>query len=608
MKNKLEHINDLLEKQLFQLVPFNLSVIDKNYNIILGNKNFEDYFGDWKGKKCYEVYKKSKKPCTHCDVASVFDNGEIKVSNESGIDVNGKSCHYVVNLAPLKEDDGKINYVIEMSTDLTKTTLYQNQYNILFEKVPGYVAIIDKDYRIVRANTKFRNTFGDVRGKYCYEVYKKRKKQCRRCPAAQTFKDGKDHVSSEVGLTYTGVETQYIVNTTPLSTGEDDVSLVIEIATDITEINQLHEQLRHANDFLSTLINNSQDAIVAINEKGRTEIFNPAAKELFDWQSFKKPVENQIKKMMPEEFFSMPAEDGTIMDNPEISIKTLDETEVPARINAVELRSKKDILGRVAFLQDLRQLKDLEKQNLDAERLGAVGQTVAGLAHTIKNLLMGLEGGIYIVDTGLKKGDAKRILEGWEILLRNFNKTTDLVKGFLSFAKGRLPVLTETSPNEMIINIWNLYKDAAKAQHVELTVDLSPETELALLDEEGMEACITNLLSNAIDAATLREDKKGKVLMKAYDEGDNLIFEVRDNGTGIDSEIMKNIFTTFFTTKGAKGTGLGLLTTNKIVMEHGGNIDVQSEKGKGSVFKIILPRQRLKLLSYENESFNQPEE
>jgi len=608
MKKVKNHITALLKEQLFQLVPFNLTVIDRDYNIVFANQSFRDYFGKFKSTKCYEVYKNLKSPCPHCRVNEVFQSGKTLVSNEEGLDKNNKFCYYVVHLAPLKEENGDINYVIEMSTDVTATTQYQKQYNILFERVPGYVSIIDKDYKIVRANKKFRNTFGDVSGKHCYEVYKKRKKQCVSCPAALTFKDGQDHISTEAGLTYTGVETQYIVNTAPLSTDAEDVSLIIEIATDITELNQLHEQLRRANDFLSTLIHNSQDAIVAINDQNKTEIFNPAAKELFDWKSFKKPVINQIKAMMPEEFFFYPDSDGVILNGSEINIQTLENKEIPIRLNAVELRSKKDLMGRVAFIQDLRHLKQLEKEKLDAERLGAVGQTVAGLAHTIKNLLMGLEGGIYIVDTGLNKGDAKRILEGWEILLRNFNKTTDLVKGFLSFAKGRLPVLENTSPNELITNIYNLYKDAAESQNIELIVDSSSDTRTAMLDPEGMEACLTNLLSNAIDAATLRGDTDGKVIMKAYDEGESLIFDVTANRTAIDSEIMRNIFTNFFTTKGSKGTGLGLLTTNRIVMEHGGKIEVKSEKGEGSTFKIVLPRQRLKMLTYDINNQNKPKE
>ena len=187
-----KHLGKLLKNQLYEIIPSNLVVIDREYNIVQANKAFENQFGETKGKKCYEVYKKKDSPCSHCRVNEVFETGKTIVSNEDGIDKNHNQCFYAVHLAPLKEEDGSVNYVVEMSFDVTDSTRYQQNYNILFERVPGFISIIDKNYKIVRANKKLRDTFGEVKGKYCYEVYKKRTKKCRNCPAALTFKDGKE--------------------------------------------------------------------------------------------------------------------------------------------------------------------------------------------------------------------------------------------------------------------------------------------------------------------------------------------------------------------------------------------------------------------------------
>ncbi|ROL61379.1 PAS domain S-box protein [Bacteroidetes/Chlorobi group bacterium ChocPot_Mid] len=593
-----KEISKYIANNLFDLVPYNIAIIDREHNIIEANKNFREYFGKEEKKKCYEVYKNHGKKCLHCQIDRVFDFGETVVSNESGIDKNGRTCHYIVHLAPIRNDKNEINYVIEMSVDITDTTKFQEQYNLLFEKVPSYLTIIDKDFRIVRANKKFRDTFGDSKGKKCYEVYKKRKRKCRYCPASQTFKDGEEHISAEVGKSFLGTETHYIVNTTPLSTTREGVQLVMEIATDISELHQLEEQLRKAHDFYASLIENAEDGIIAINENNKVEVMNRSAKNILEWESFKKPVISQLKEMLPAEFF----DDNDIDSNTKLNetiIRTINGKQIPVKFNTLHLSSKKKSIGKVAFIQDLRSIIELEKQKLEAERLGAVGQTVAGLAHTIKNLLMGLEGGMYIVDIGLRKGDASRIVEGWEILQKNFYKTTNLVKGFLSFAKGKLPALTLTNPNKIIEDIIELYKETAKSQNVNLIADLQDNIKPALLDPEGMEACLTNLLSNAIDAAVLREDKKGQVILRTRDDGDNIIFEVTDNGSGMEAEVLKNVFTTFFTTKGSKGTGLGLLTTNKIIIEHGGKIEVESDVGIGSTFKITLSRKKLELLAKE---------
>jgi len=597
--NMKKEISKYIANNLFDIVPYNIAVIDLEHNIIAANKNFREYFGKEEKKKCYEVYKNHGKKCRHCQIDRVFEYGETVVSNEPGIDRNGKTCHYVVHLAPIRSEEGLINYVIEMSIDITDTTMFQEQYNLLFEKVPSYLTIIDRDFRIVRANKKFRDTFGDSKGKKCYEVYKKRKRKCRYCPAAQTFKDGEEHISAEVGKSFLGFETHYIVNTTPLSTTREGVQLVMEIATDISDLHNLEEQLRKAHDLYATLIDNAEDGIIAMNENDKVELINQSAKKILNWQSFKKPVLYQIQEMLPHAFFNKDIDDIIKSNLKETKVKTIDGEEIPVKFNALKLKSKKKDIGKVAFIQDLRPIIELEKQKLEAERLGAVGQTVAGLAHTIKNLLMGLEGGMYIVDIGLRKGDAARIVEGWEILQKNFYKTTNLVKGFLSFAKGKLPTLSLTNPNKIIEDIIELYKETAKAQNVSLIAELQNDIKPALLDPDGIEACVTNLLSNAIDAAVLREDKKGKVILRTIDMEDALIFEVSDNGCGMEAEVLKNVFTTFFTTKGSKGTGLGLLTTNKIIIEHGGKIDVESDIGKGSTFRITLSRKTLELLAKE---------
>ncbi|MFW6276373.1 MAG: PAS domain-containing sensor histidine kinase, partial [Bacteroidota bacterium] len=583
-----------------ELVPFNVAVIDRDYKVITANQNFEEFFGMWENKRCFEVCKKLHKPCRHCKVEQVFASGETLVSDEAGIRKDGKPCHYVVHLAPLKDDAGNINYVIEMSTDVTETSHWQREYNILFERVPNYITILDRNYRIIRANEKFRQTFGERKGKHCYEVYKKKQKKCVSCPAALTFRDGIDHTSTQVGVSANGDKTFYIVNTTPLSVNEEGVQLVMEIATDITELTILQEQLSKAHDFYATLIENSAEGIIAIDQKGKTKIFNRAAGDILSWPESRKPVLAKLRDMLPPEFFSEPDSSGILVDNKEIDIRDTTGDEIPVRFDAFMLKSKKEPIGRVAFIQDLREIRELEKEKLDAERLGAVGQTVAGLAHTIKNLLMGLEGGIYIVDTGLSRGDAKRIYEGWDILQRNFDKTTSLVKDFLSFSKGRLPELKYIDPNMLVRDIVELYTEAARAQNVELKAELSPRVSSALLDPGGMEACLTNLVSNAIDAAMLGDNEKGVVLMRTRQTRKELIFEVEDNGIGMDSEVIQKVFTTFFTTKGNKGTGLGLLTTHKIVTEHGGKIEVDSDPGSGSTFRIVLPLKRLEMIAAES--------
>ena len=111
------------------------------------------------------------------------------------------------------------------------------------------------------------------------------------------------------------------------------------------------------------------------------------------------------------------------------------------------------------------------------------------------------------------------------------------------------------------------------------------------MDPDVVHRCLLNLVSNALDACLfdLELDKQWQVTVKTKLVDEAVEFEVGDNGTGMSEEVKEKLFTAFFSTKGGKGTGLGLLVTQKLVHEHGGSIEVTSEMGKGSTFIMTLP-------------------
>jgi PAS domain S-box-containing protein len=587
-------LDELLARGMFESVPFNVAVIDTEFRVVGANANFEEFFGEWRGRKCYEVYKNATERCVDCHAQNTFEDGQVRVSDETGVDRHGRRCHYVVHSAPLKDSQGRVQYILEMTTDLTESRHWQREYDLLFERVPCYALVIDRNFRLIRANEKFRSDFGDIDDKHCYEICKRRAEPCPKCPALLTFQDGAEHVSSQTGIHRDGSPAYYVVTASPLSRGKGEVVHVIEMATDVTPVRELEEQLKRHQDFYESLVRNAATGILALDASGKMRIANPAARELLNLGGRQSPPPERLKEMLPPEFFAG-LDDG--LNLPEALLHPAVGVDVPVRFSAVELTSHGKTLGRAAFMQDLRELKQLELEKLEAERLGAVGQTVAGLAHTIKNLLMGLEGGMYMLDTGLRKGNADRIAEGWQILHRNFDKTAALVKGFLSFAKGRLPELRPVDPAALARGVVDLYREAAAQQGVELLLETSENVREAPLDPDGMETCLTNLVSNGIDAAVMREQAGGKVVVRAREERDDLILEVADNGAGMEQDVKQKIFTTFFTTKGGKGTGLGLLTTRKIAQEHGGRIEMESAPDRGSIFRIRLPRQRLEALA-----------
>ena len=474
-----------LHTQLFDRVPSSIAIIDRKYNIIDANKNFDEEFGLWDGRYCHEVFRKRQSPCLSCKADLTFADGKGRVSEERRLNRDGKLSYYVVHFEPITNSAGDILYVIEMSHDITETRLLQREHDIIFDRVPCYVAVIDNDMRIVRNNELFRKIFGESIGRKCYDIYQHRGEPCEDCPAMRTFADGQTHVASKTGLDKAGEAVYYHVTTTPLSREGREPSHIIEMALDLTEV------------------------------------------------------------------------------------------------------------------------KRLEREKLEAERLAAVGETVAGLAHGIKNVLQGLEGGIYVAKTAMQQDDKELMAKGWNMLEENVERITTYTKDFLNFAKGRAPNVDVTDPVQVAREVFELYKDAADRTGIRLTFKPHDGIKPAHLDHEGIHTCLANLISNAVDACEMSDNKNCEVCLRVLERADTIIYEVRDDGCGMDYEIKQKVFTTFFSTKGsAEGTGLGLLVTRRITQQHGGKVTFESAEGEGSIFRLEFPRSRLPELSkpQSNES------
>jgi signal transduction histidine kinase len=263
------------------------------------------------------------------------------------------------------------------------------------------------------------------------------------------------------------------------------------------------------------------------------------------------------------------------------------------RIAAVALEVGGRFRGTALIAQDLRDLKRLEFEKMEAERLAAVGQTVAGLAHGIKNILTGLEGGMYVTSSGLKRGDEGRVRQGWEMLERNMGRISDLARSLLAFSRGEALDCRETSPGIVVRDVVELYRDGARQQGIELSAKVDDGVAPAWMDPEALHSCLANLVSNAVDACLVSGNSSCRVEVRVREEKEVLIIEVADTGCGMDYEIKQKAFTSFFTTKERGGTGLGLLLTRKIVQQHGGSITLDTEPGEGTTFRLKFPRNRL---------------
>lgn len=244
------------------------------------------------------------------------------------------------------------------------------------------------------------------------------------------------------------------------------------------------------------------------------------------------------------------------------------------------------------------------KALVQAERLAAVGQTIASLSHHIKNILQGVSGGSYLIELGLGDHDraaagghdeaaaakaVETIRKGWSIVERNQDRISTLVMDMLTFSKERTPEPRPADLNEVAADVHEMMQSRANDLDVKLTWRPASEMPTLLFDPDALHRAILNVVTNAIDACEGCEDAE-VVITTHYDSGaKEARVVVEDNGAGIEPEDREAIFSVFVSRKGGRGTGLGLPVTRKIMEEHNGQITCESELEKGSRFTLEFP-------------------
>lgn len=228
---------------------------------------------------------------------------------------------------------------------------------------------------------------------------------------------------------------------------------------------------------------------------------------------------------------------------------------------------------------------------LQAERLAAMGQTIATLSHHIKNILQGIRGGSYLIEEGLKATDFDVVGRGWRIVEKNQERISNLVMDMLTFSKDREPELVLADLNETVSDVVELALPKARDAGVELVWQPKADLPDFHFDAELLHRAILNVVANAVDACEKREG--GRVVVEIEHAIGNRVVQivVSDNGEGIAPEDRERIFSMFESKKGSRGTGLGLPVSQKILREHGGELTVESELGVGSRFLLALPAQ-----------------
>jgi two-component system NtrC family sensor kinase len=237
-------------------------------------------------------------------------------------------------------------------------------------------------------------------------------------------------------------------------------------------------------------------------------------------------------------------------------------------------------------------LFDSQRQLSQSEKLAAVGQVTAAMAHQIGTPLNSISGYLQLIlqDGNLQSKDQSRL----KIIESQLDRLADSVKNLLSFTRQPKPQLKSLEVNEVLEELIHLSEPWFLARNVKLTKHLSPNLLPILGDPTHLQTLFLNLITNALDAmpkgGVLTIKTRQRLSPPSSQEGRWLEIAMTDTGIGITQESKKRIFEPFFTTKKmGEGTGLGLAICEKIIKEHSGRIEIESEVGKGSTFLISLP-------------------
>jgi len=455
----------------FNEMPCFVAIHNPKLKVIAVNQLYRDRLGDKVGRSSWEVYGDRAGTRSQCPAAETFKTGKGQRTKASIKYSDGQEAPVIVHTAPIRNQSKEVELVVEISADITEVNRLQEElrqtqqrYQQLFDEVPCYISLQDRQFRLLATNRQFNDDFDVELGAYCYEVYKHRDEPCPNCPVAKTFEDGRSHQSEMVVTPKSGEQRNVLIWTAPIRNAAGEISRVMEMSTDITEIRELQDHL------------------------------------------------------------------------------------------------------------------------------SSLGLKISSISHGIKSLLAGLDGGIYLVESGLSKDDPDRVRDGWETVKNIISRIRKLVLNILFFAKERELKLEPTDVLNFAYDVSAGVESKIKAAGIELACDFDTALGEVQMDAGVARLALINILENALDACVEDTAKKShKIIFSLKPDKNNIVFEIRDNGVGMDRETRESLFTLFFSSKGSKGTGLGLFIANKVIEQHDGKIKVESKPKRGSSFRISIP-------------------
>jgi histidine kinase len=484
--------------------------------------------------------------------------------------------------------------ILATTTALEKS---QKEFQTLFESVPCYISVQDRNFNLVRTNREFRKDFGGSEGAHCYEVYKHREDKCPNCSVEKTFLTGEVYSNEEVVTTKDGKKAYMIIYTAPIFNEKNEIVSVMELSTNITNLKVLEEELIQSEEAYRLIFNNDPSPIFVVR-RADFEILDANARAL-DLYGFEKP------EMVQKTFFDLVSEDyrealrGFFRERKNFlgKLKQLNQAGASFYVN---LRCSEGMYREtpvfIITTNDITERIQTEQQLMQASKMATLGEMSAGVAHELNQPLTVIKTGSSFILRKVRRQEVipEEILSTIaEEMDSQVDRASRIINHLREFGRKAEILTAPTQVNEAILGTLTVIGKQLELRQIEVLLDLDPELPPVLADKNRLEQVFINLAMNARDALEGQAVEKKEIKISTRFTEGRVKIDFADNGCGIPAELQNRIFEPFFSTKGVgQGTGLGLSISYGIIRDYQGEIRVESVPGKGTTFIVLFPPYR----------------
>ncbi|MBP7652054.1 PAS domain S-box protein [Candidatus Dependentiae bacterium] len=485
----------------------------------------------------------------------------------------------------------------------------EEKYNLIINNISDYIYIVDRNFKVLEINDSAAALWGKKRctiiNKSLDELFPPEISSRYKSTLTGIFKNG-EPVFTESKMIVCGREYHIDAHLNPIKNNKGEIIGVIGVSRDYTKQKLFEIQLKESEYKYRSLIETTNTGFLILDNYGNVidanqeyvrltgykKLDDIKGRNVIEWTA-----DYDVERNNQEVIKCL--KNGYVKD---LRIDYVDEKGIitSVEINAKVIRTDKS-LRILSLCRDITDRKELEKKIITSEKLSAIGKLTAGVAHEFNNIMAIIQGNAQIIEHIVKQKKTKEIIDCAGKISYAVDRGKSIVTNMMAFAKPIEPQKDFYSLCDIFDEIISMQKKQLKSENIKIEhkrLCRNKKKGMKIYADKGqIEQVLINILINARQA--IKPKGAGTIRTFCFRENGKIIFNIQDDGIGISEDKIKYIFEPFFTTKGAyskdnfgiKGTGLGLSICHTIIKNHGGNIEVESEEGKGTLFKIILPEE-----------------